>query len=52
MYYAIDISIEVKNNGGEECVMKIWGAGKDFPGFAHMLTHHLKTRRWLAGTFV
>ena len=35
-----------------ECVMKIWGAGKGFKGFAHMMTHYLNTRRWLADTFV
>ena len=44
--------IEMKSNGDEECVMKIWEAGKGFTGFAHMMTHHLNTRRWLADIFV
>ena len=31
--------------------MKIWGAGKVFTGFAHIMTHHLNTPRWLADIF-
>ena len=41
----------MKSNGGEECDMKIWGAGMDFTGFDHMMTHHLNTRHWLADIF-
>ena len=36
---------------GEECVMKIWGALEGFTGFAHLMTHDLNTRRWVAETF-
>ena len=32
-------------SGGDECVMKIWGAGKGFKGFAQLMTHHLNTHR-------
>ena len=28
--------------------MKLWGAGKGFTGFAHIMTDNLNTRRWLA----
>ena len=38
-------------SGGVECVVKIWGEAKNFTGFAHKITTHLKTRRWLADTF-
>ena len=33
------------------CVMKIWGAGKGFTRYAHMITHNMNTRRWFADTF-
>ena len=36
---------ENENKGAEECVMKIRGAGRSFTGIAHMMTHHLHTRR-------
>ena len=50
-HISIDTGIKVANNGGEECVMKIWGAGNGFTGWTHMMNHHLNTRRLLAGTF-
>ena len=37
--------MKMKTSGGEECVMKIWGAWKGFTGFAHLMTHNLNTRR-------
>ena len=27
----------MKTSGGEECVMKIWGAGKGFTGYAPLM---------------
>ena len=42
----------MKNNGGEEGAMKIWGAGESVTEFPHMMTQHLNTRSWLADTFV
>ena len=41
-------AIEMKSYGrglAEECVVKIWEAGKGLTGFAFMMTHHLNTRR-------
>ena len=36
--------MRMKTIGDEECVMKIWGAGKDSTEFPHLVTHHLNTR--------
>ena len=35
----------MKTSVGDECVMKIWGAGKGYTGFVHLMSHHLNTRR-------
>ena len=44
MKISLGITFGVKNNGGENCDMKIGGAGKGLTGFAHMMTHHLNMR--------
>ena len=44
--------MEMENNGGEECAIKILGAGTGVTRFSHMMTHHLTTLRWLAEMFV
>ena len=41
----------MNNNGDEECVMKIGGAGNGFAGFTRMMPHHLNTLHLLADTF-
>ena len=41
----------MNNNGGEECAMKIGGAGNGFAGFTPMMTHHLNPLYLLADTF-
>ena len=33
--------MRMKSNGGEDCVMKIWGAGKGFIGFTNLMTRHI-----------
>ena len=43
--------MKVNISGGKEYVMKIWGTGKRSTGFAHMVLHHLNTRRGWDSTF-
>ena len=42
---AIGSEMRKKTNEGEEFVIKIRGAVKDFTGFAHLMTHYQNTRR-------
>ena len=41
--------MRMKTSGREECAMKIWGAGKGFIGFTHLMTRHLiRAADWLS----
>ena len=37
----IACAMKIKINGGDECAIKISGAGKGFTRFTHMMSHHM-----------
>ena len=45
LIFNIESAMRMKTSGDGENVKKIWGAGKGFTGFAHMMSHPLNTHR-------